>query len=239
LDKSIPTADSPLYTDNGIIINADTVIKAIAIKEGFTDSDITTFTYKIKPPYFNVKGNSKNIKYMSAYADNTFKPDQAATRYEIIEALNELLDIEKTSANKTFSDVPSEKAELINLFASVGIVDGYPDGTFQGENGITRAEFIKLLTVSFKLELDPKQILYFTDVENHWAIDYITKFASNGYILGYPDGTFKPDQEITRAEVVAIINRILTITSQANDDVIYFDLTPEHWAYGEIMAAAK
>ena len=238
-DGSKPTVDSLLYTAKGITINSDTVIKAVAVKAGFTDSDIATFSYKIRPPYVNIKDNSQNIKYMAAYADKTFKPDKAATRYEIIEALNELLDIEKTSTTKAFSDVSPEKADLINLFASVGIVDGYPDGTFRGENGITRAEFIKLLTVSFKLELDPKQIPYFSDVENHWAKDYITTFASNGYILGYPDGTFKPDRQISRAEVVAIINRILKIKPKANADAVYSDLTPDHWAYGEIMAAAK
>ena len=190
-------------------------------------------------PDFKIKANAQKIKYMAAYADNTFKPDQYATRYEILEALNELLDIEKTPTAITFSDVPGDKSELIGLFAGAGIVDGYPDGTFKGENGITRAEFIKLISISFKLEINPESVQHFTDVADHWALEYITAFASHGYILGYPDGTFRPDRQISRAEVVAIINRILGIVSEPGAESRFDDLGSGHWAYGDIMAAAK
>jgi hypothetical protein len=190
-------------------------------------------------PAFQIKANAQNIKYMAAYDDHTFKPDQYATRYEILAALNELLDIEPSPTEIAFSDVPDDKAELISLFAGAGIVNGYPDGSFKGDNGITRAEFIKLISISFKLEINPEGVQNFTDVADHWAIDYITTFASHGYILGYPDGSFRPDRQITRAEVVAIINHILGIVSQPNAEPRFDDLNSDHWAYGDIMAAAK
>ena len=88
-----------------------------------------------------------------------------------------------------------------------GIVQGYPDGSFRPRANITRAEFAAMAVRFFDVEYDGPDL--FSDTTGHWASDLINKAASAGIILGFKDGTFRPDQDITRAEAIAIFNRVL------------------------------
>ena len=77
----------------------------------------------------------------------------------------------------------------------------------------------------------------FTDIKGHWAEEYINSFVELKYILGYPDGTFKPDNNISRAEFVVIINRIIKLSADPTKNLT--DVDDTHWAYNEITIATK
>lgn len=124
-----------------------------------------------------------------------------------------------------FSDVPEGYKELVNKFAATSIVDGYPNKTFGGEGNITRAEFVKMLAAALDLDMSAAATHKFKDVQSgHWAEKYIAAFSKLGYIIGDPDGNFRPDDKVTRAEVVTVMNRILKIESAPNAAQKYTDL---------------
>ena len=193
----------------------------------------------------NVEGQSK-VKYMAMYEDGTFKPDQPATRYEVIEALDNLFEITSEEFAPAFGDV-SEKYKLtVQKFVTAKILNGYEDKTFKGENTITRAEFVKILSVAFGMKLDEKATADFTDIKGHWAEDYVKTFVSGGYTKGYAEAdgtfTFRPEGKVTRAEVVAFINRIIAADAEASEklptDLKNADDT-QHWACDEIVKVVK
>ena len=126
--------------------------------------------------------------------------------------------------------------------AKGGYIQGYPDGTFGGEKPITRAEFVAILMRFFP---ETNATCNFSDVSpNHWAYRYIAAATTYGWVNGYPDGSFKPDQAITRAEVVAVINRVLDRGVSAGSDLGSFknftdNANANAWYYYEIIEAAN
>ncbi|MCR4428814.1 MAG: S-layer homology domain-containing protein [Caldiserica bacterium] len=110
----------------------------------------------------------------------------------------------------SFPDVPSSfwaHREIMEL-ASMGIINGYPDGTFKPELAVTRAEFAKMALLSSMLAPESHSSPSFPDVPStHWAYQYVEGAAKYGLVKGYPDGTFKPDANITMAEVLTVIVR--------------------------------
>ena len=239
LDGKNPTVNSTLYTVP-IVIDKDTNIKFMALKSGFSSSQIATFNYTVSSDGvinnstdFSIKENASTIKYMSGYNDNTFKPDQAITRYEMLEALNNLLDF-KNDGSHNLTDVTADYDKLVSLFTGAGIIEGYEDNTFKGTAGLTRAEFVKIMSVILDLEIEASVENKFTDISTHWANDYINSFADLNYLKGYDDGTFKPDNKLTRAEFVTIINRIINLNTE-NENNHFNDLTSDHWAYNDIL----
>ena len=189
----------------------------------------------------NVENQSK-AKYMAMYEDGTFKPDQPATRYEVIEALDNLFEITSEEFAPAFGDVTEKYKLTVQKFVTAKILNGYEDKTFKGENTITRAEFVKILAVAFDMKLDETAKADFTDIKGHWSEDYVKTFASGGYTKGYDDNTFRPEGNVTRAEVVAFINRIINADADASEklptDLKNADDT-QHWAYDEIVKVVK
>ncbi len=189
----------------------------------------------------NVENQSK-AKYMAMYEDKTFKPDQPATRYEVIEALDNLFEITSEEFAPAFGDVTEKYKLTVQKFVTAKILNGYEDKTFKGENTITRAEFVKILAVAFDMKLDETAKADFTDIKGHWSEDYVKTFASGGYTKGYEDNTFRPEGNVTRAEVVAFINRIINTDADASEklptDLKNADDT-QHWAYDEIVKVVK
>src|SRR5690606_31455143 len=133
------------------------------------------------------------------YQNGRFEPDRAISRYELISSLAQLLEIEDVPLGTLFSDVDAAKTDVVSKFESAALVSGYPDGTFGGSKGLTRAEMIVILTKMLKLDLNVTDQAAFPDTKDHWANAYVIAFRQAGYIQGYPDGTFRPDREITRA----------------------------------------
>jgi hypothetical protein len=126
-----------------------------------------------------------------------------------------------------------------------GIIKGYPDGSFRPEAPITRAEFASIATRFDSLVTGKPNI--FSDVpETHWARECISFAAAKGWIGDCPDGTFKPQNYITRAEVVTLVNRMLERNCdksyvRINSDSLrqYVDLAPDYWAYYDILETSN
>lgn len=126
-----------------------------------------------------------------------------------------ILGLASVAFAASFTDtVGHEREAAIKQLAGLGLLNGYPDGTFRPENPITRAEFAKVMVYALGLK-DAAEMLAgvpvsFTDVEpNHWAVGYISIAASQEIVKGYPDGTFGPQNNVTYAEVITMILRAL------------------------------
>jgi hypothetical protein len=122
-------------------------------------------------------------------------------------------------------------------------VDGYPNGTFDGEKELTRAEFVVIMSRVLKLDVAQPSETVLSDVAGHWSEKYVNAFTQAGYVDGFPDGTFQPDAPITRAQAVVLINRVTGAAKRSNAETpasaSFADLPPDHWAYGDIMLAVK
>ena len=238
LNEAEPTVNDNEYT-RPILVNKDMTIKAIAVKQGMANSEVATFTYTVRPVEITQRDIS-GLRYFTSYMDGRIKPDYPLTRYELLVMLNKIYEIEPVGTNRIFDDVAEDNTfrHLVDLFAGTEIIVGYPDGTFRGSNGITRAEYIKVMTmitgthpITVPGETAP-------DITDHWAKSYIDAFMQAGYIIGYEDDTIRPDQEVTRAEAVVSINRILGI-EPVTELARYEDLPADHWAFGHIMAVVR
>ncbi|MFP5528225.1 S-layer homology domain-containing protein [Peptococcus simiae] len=190
-----------------------------------------------------------HFQYMIGYEDESFRPENKITRQEVAVMFSRLLK-DRPEKGKIYSrdyhDVPDDlwSATGISYMSKLGIVKGYPDGSFKPQGPITRAEFAAIATRFDHLTSGEKN---FTDVSpSHWAYNAIGKAAEAGWIKGYPDGSFKPDQAITRAEVVAITNQVLNryadeeyINKNEARIIHYRDLDRKHWAYYKVVEASN
>lgn len=141
----------------------------------------------------------------------------------------------------TFRDLNADYfAKLpIEYLATLGIITGYPDGAFEPGGKVTRAEMSALL-MRASGEAEGEFSSEFSDVaEDHWAYKYISEAASEGIVKGYPDQTFRPNGQITRAEGVAMIVRYDRIPLGRVYEVPYSDVPGRHWAIAEITAAKE
>ncbi|MDO5028742.1 MAG: S-layer homology domain-containing protein [Bacillota bacterium] len=186
--------------------------------------------------------------YFKGYEDLSFRPENKMTREEVAVMFSRLLegrDLDESIFSQQFSDVESDRwsAAAIRLLSSLDLIKGYPDQTFKPDQTITRAEF---LAIAERFKPLNKGDQNFADVpDSHWAYEIVKKAATAAWIQGYPDGSFRPEKEITRAEVVKITNKILDrgadkIFIDKKQETIspYLDLKPDHWAYYNIIEAS-
>jgi hypothetical protein len=185
-----------------------------------------------------------HIKYAEGYPEGHFGPDNRITRAEAVNIVFRLLETGggDHGYSNIFGDVDPDEwySNAIAYLAGIGVINGYADGSFKPDNAITRAEFVKILTGFTDSESSGD--IAFSDIEGHWAFAHIVDAASRGWIKGYPDGGFRPDNGITRAEAVAIMNRMLG-RGILSDDVPdwaqgFTDVSADHWAYAEIAEAS-
>lgn len=130
----------------------------------------------------------------------------------------------------------------IEALVKDGIINGYPDNTFRPESPVTRAEFARMLARAFHYEPSARGDL--SDIRNHWAEKDINALVEKGIIQGYPDGSFKPDAKISRAEMATMLIRAVKLDGdfQANQFGWWpsFDDVPEtHWAYNQVEIANR
>lgn len=208
----------------------------------------TTFTAIFESNKTADLNKDDHIAYVRGYEDGTFAPNKSITRAEAItifaRLMNEKMDVE-ASYNSSFSDVKAGAwyANYIGYMEDYNIINGYEDGTFRPDAAITRAEFAAMASRFDKLENTDKNA--FTDVAaSHWAINSINSAYAKGWIGGYPDGTFRPNQNISRAEVVSIVNNMLEreidAASIAGAQYKTFpDVATNHWAYFDVIEAAN
>jgi len=189
-----------------------------------------------------------HTRFVYGFPDGTMRADTSITRAEVAMIIFRLLEDGNkfNAAPSQFSDVAygSWYAQAVNYLAHMNILLGYPDGTFRPNASITRAEFTAIVVRFFGAGASGQS--NFSDVSpTHWASIYINAAFSNGWILGHQDGTFRPDNAITRAEAVVIINRLLgrianpeTIRDSLGNMRVFSDLTSAHWAFYNIMEAS-
>ena len=153
-----------------------------------------------------------HVAYIMGYPDGTVQPEGQITRAEACTIFFRLLTDSSRdyyfSKTNDYTDVNAGDwfNNAISTLSNAGIVTGYNDGTFRPNQPITRGEMAKIIANFANLNKGTKS---FTDLSGHWSKTYVELAAGNGWIAGYPDGSFRPDQKITRAETVTMINRVL------------------------------
>ena len=190
-----------------------------------------------------------HLAFLSGYANGAFEPDRNMTRAEVTTMFARLLT-EKMAADQTYSNTFSDVAKshwaanYIGYMQQFGIITGYADGSFRPDASVTRAEFAAIASRFERLTEGTKS---FSDVPgSHWAAKYINFAATRGWVNGYADGTFRPNNSITRAEVAAVTCRLLErnadqsyIRSHLSELRAFTDVSESHWAYWYTMEAAN
>ncbi|MGI5824946.1 MAG: S-layer homology domain-containing protein, partial [Bacillota bacterium] len=193
--------------------------------------------------------NEDAFSYIIGYEDGTVRPNSGITRAEVATIFFRLLKDDVREANLTkandYKDVNSNDwyCSAVSTLSAMGIINGYEDGTFNPNGTITRAEFA---AIAARFEKNGNNAdAGFTDTLNHWAKGEINIAANNGWILGYEDGTFRPDQNISRAEVMTLVNRVLnrmpeTVSDLLPDMVKWTDNSnTESWYYLAVQEATN
>lgn len=229
-DGTTPNKNSTRYT-SPIYITDDTVIKAVVWNEGDVYSKVYTFTYKVNARMVKPSADAQKSLLLCGYPDGTFRPDASITRAEGAVLLRRASDLYGYYVrDDVFTDVDMWAKQSILELTAAGVVQGYPDGTFRPDNTITRAEFIAMLMRVVGEEGGNSK---FADVQGHWAEKYIAKATEYGYIDGYPDGSFRPDANITRAEALKVIAKVFGFASNSTY-MRFTDVANTHWAFGYI-----
>ena len=211
--------------------------------------EIENYTYVDYTESVEYVYSHKDLTYIVGYPDESVRPDASMTRAEAATVFYRLYDGEypaftRRMSNSTFEDVKTDYwfyKEVETLY-NIGIVDGTDEHTFEPDAPVTRAEFAVMAARFANLDYEGGNI--FDDVPNgHWAYSYINAAANAGWVEGYPDGSFRPDKSISRAEVVRLvngmINRNVTLDKLKELGVAcpYNDLVENHWGYCDLMEA--
>ena len=222
--------------------------------DGTTGEDTTETPVKpvtpIRPPVDPDKpelNTEDHYAYIVGYGDGSVQPEGDITRAEVATIFFRLLTDESRDAfwsqTNDYTDVPADAwyNNAVSTLTNAGIIDGYEDGTFKPDGNITRAEFATIAVRFFEATYDGEDL--FSDIAGHWAQDYINEAANAGIVDGYPDGTFRPQQYITRAEAMTMVNR--TIDRHPHKDHLLADMivwpdNPETaWYYEQVQEATN
>ena len=190
-----------------------------------------------------------HFAYIVGYGNGEVRPQNNITRAEVATIFFRLLtdDVRDENLTKTnrYSDVAATSwyNTAVSTLSSMGIITGYSDGTFRPNAAITRAEFAAI-AARFDNDGD-KTAAKFSDIATHWAKDEISIAYNNGWITGYPDGTFGPQRDITRAETMTLVNRVLNRQPETEDDLlpnmtVWTDnANPKAWYYLAVQEATN
>lgn len=189
-----------------------------------------------------------HFAYVIGYSDGTVRPNANISRAEVATIFFRLLKADIRDSNltgsNTFGDVQSGMwcNTAISSMARLGIVKGRSAEIFDPDAPITRAEFAAICARFDTGNTSGKSD--FTDISGHWAEAEIERAASLGWIRGYADGTFRPDQYITRAEVMTMINRVLCRIPEDESDLltgmnVWPDNQPNDWYYLAVQEATN
>lgn len=220
--------------------------ETIKVEAKTDDDDVEKLDYKVTKKAIQ---DERVISYIEGYPDETFKPQNNVTRAEAAQMFATLINGGSGFGfgDKTkFSDANDEwYSAAVNYVVEKKLISGYPNGTFKPNESITRAEFAQMISGYIKTEKTNKSD--FNDVKDHWAKDAIDKLNGNKNVSGYPDGTFKPNEKITRAEAVTILNSVFD--RNTNKDSLkdinvssltkFSDVKEDFWAYYNILDASN
>ena len=214
------------------------------------ETPVNPYRPPIRPPEDPDKpalNTEDHYAYIVGYEDGSVQPEGDITRAEVATIFFRLLTDESRneywSQTNPYSDVSADDwfNNAVSTLTNAGVLDGYEDGTFKPNGNITRAEFATITARFFEATYDGENL--FPDIEGHWAQDYINEAANAGIVNGYEDGTFRPQQYITRAEAVTMVNRTIERHPDADhllDDMIVWPDNPETaWYYEQIQEATN
>ena len=234
-EKDVP-ADKALFTNESAVLNAINSAGAPVKEQAFPKPSVSYTVKNSHRPGGSGGGtitipddvptglNGKDhYAYVVGYPDGMVYPQKNITRAEVATIFFRLLEDETREANMTKSNGYNDMKDgawytcAVSTLSKMGIIKGYEDGSFKPDASISRAEFAAIAA-----RFDPdgdKTPATFSDVSSHWAKDEISIAANHGWIKGYEDGSFKPDQKITRAETMTLVNRVLKRLPETKDDL--------------------
>lgn len=189
----------------------------------------------------------EHLAYLAGYPGGIFGPDQNMTRAEAAQMFYNLLLEKDMEITVEFEDVPADAwyAKPVNTLASLGILSGVGNGRFDPERSITRAEFT-VIAMKFA-NTSGGGVNIFSDVnEDDWFYSAVVDSTQYGWINGYPDGTFRPEATISRAEVTVIVNHMLGraadrpyVIAHEKELNTFGDVNRGHWGYFHIAEATN
>ena len=229
-------------------VASDAVIKNAKGEDVTANYKITYVNGVLKA--IEVLNKEIHFNYVIGYTDGTIRPSNNISRAEVATIFFRLLtDEARTQYDKTtssFSDIKDGAwcCRAIATLTNMGIIKGYTDGSFQPNKSITRAELATIIARFAKLDVNTKT---FSDITGHWAQKNIELAAGNGWINGYEDGTFRPNNNITRAETFAMINRVLDRQTESVSDLLPTsemnmwsdNLNENAWYYKDVQEATN
>lgn len=233
------------YTFTGWYADKELTDKITSVK---MTSDKTVYAGWQATDVPNYLNNENHFAYIVGYEDGTVRPNANISRAEVAAIFFRLLkdDVrdDNLTANSVFTDVAFGKwyNKSISTMAKIGIVKGRTANAFAPNAPITRAEFAAICSRFDRSNVEIKSD--FNDISGHWAENEIRRAASLGWIKGYADGSFKPDQNITRAEAASMINRMLHRLPETVDDLLdgmiqWQDNQPSDWYYINMQEATN
>lgn len=235
-DKSVGAVEKYTFEK---VREKHTIEAVFALASGVADPEDTGVS-----DWLNTKDHTA---YLSGYANGSFGPNKNMTRAEAAQMFYNLLLNQEVSGAVSFTDVAADAwyAKAVHTLASLGILQGVGDGRFAPDRAITRAEFT-VIAMRFA-DLDTSGENIFTDVNaGDWFYDQVVGSIRYGWINGYEDGTFRPNNTITRAEVTTIVNRMLGRAADKDyvdshkDQLRQFpDVAQTNWAYYNIVEATN
>ena len=236
-EKNVP-ADKALFTNKRAVLNA---INSAGAPLNPLDFPKPSVSYTVKKSSSGGGGGRRptvtipddvptglngddHYAYIVGYPNGNVEPNGNITRAEVATIFFRLLTEEVRTANSTQSNSLSDVTRgqwfnhAVSTLSSMGIVKGHNDGTFAPNAPITRAEFAAIAARFDDKNTDTSS--KFTDIASHWAKNEIGIAANKGWINGYPDGTFRPNQYITRAEAMTLVNRVLNRLPENSSDLL-------------------
>ena len=234
------------YTFEGWNTKADGSGTSYKSEDIFSITEDTTLYAQWKKD--DILDKENHNAYLIGYPDGTVQPDGNITRAEVSAIYFRLMTDEareefwKTSNN--YTDVVKEAwyNNEVSTLSNAGVIKGYPEGDFKPDGDITRAEFASM-TARFLGDKVKATNGKLNDIEGHWAKEDINKLVAEGIIEGYEDGSFKPEQSITRAEAAKIVNGILERTPHKDglleDMKVWPDNNEKAWYYVDIQEATN
>ena len=242
LDKT-PTRES--YTFTGWYADKELTQKISSIK---MTSDKTVYAGWKASTVPDMLNGDDHYAYVIGYSDGNVRPNANVSRAETATIFFRLLNADirdgNLTAENTFTDVVDGQwcNKSVSTMAKLGIVKGRTAEIFDPNAPITRAEFAVICA-----RFDTKQTNgnnNFSDISGHWAEAEIKRAAALGWIAGYPDGTFRPNDYITRAQAMTMINRVLCRMPQDEEDllgsmVVWPDNKPTDWHYLAVQEATN
>lgn len=180
--------------------------------------------------------------YIQGKTDKEFAPDEYITRAEAAAILSRLIaDQQPPTCENKFSDISIDDwyyNDVIRL-SERKIMSGYENDTFLPNQPITRAELASVLAKCIFCENTELRAQYSDMSADDWFCSSMAKMINEGFIKGYGDGSLKPNETITRAEAACMINRMLGLSYDGSEGKAFDDVSPDHWAYADIMAASN